>query len=148
MTIVFFIEGNIATGKSTILDLLEKHIPNCQIIKEPLHTWQNIEDTEDCLKEKLEDKFMIYEAHCYCIKDQNGDIHKKCMWRGIELQCGPESDMCNRQVVGSYGIPSYFVDPSDIVECTYGSTASSISTKLMENVIVLICIIVIVGYFD
>ena len=46
MTIVFFIEGNIATGKSTILDLLEKHIPNCQIIKEPLHTWQNIEDTE------------------------------------------------------------------------------------------------------
>jgi hypothetical protein len=111
-------------------------------------TNEKIEDTEDCIKEKLEDKFMRYEAHCYCIKDHNGDIRKKCMWNGEELQCGPESDTCNRQVVGSYGIPSYFLDPLDIVECEYGPATTSFGPKLVVNFMVHICIILIVCHFN
>ena len=33
---VFSIEGNIGAGKSTLLSLLEKNIPNCKIIPEPV----------------------------------------------------------------------------------------------------------------
>ena len=88
---------------------------------------------------------MQYEANWYCIKYQNGDIRKKCMWKGIELQCGPNSDMCNRQVVGSYGIPSDFLDLLDIVECDYGTTIDG--TKLMANFMVLICTILIIYHF-
>ena len=46
MCVVFFIEGNIATGKSTVLELLKEHLPHCQIIKEPLNTWLHIKDED------------------------------------------------------------------------------------------------------
>ena len=79
---------------------------------------ETVEDTENCAKEKLNEKFRQYEAHCYCMETENGEIHKKCMWRGIELQCGRNSDSnCMRQVVGSYGVPSHFLNVSHIVDC-------------------------------
>ena len=39
---VFSIEGNIGAGKSTLLSLLEKNIPNCKIIPEPVGEWKNV----------------------------------------------------------------------------------------------------------
>lgn len=39
---IFAIEGNIGSGKSTFLSLLEKEIPNCLVILEPVDQWQNI----------------------------------------------------------------------------------------------------------
>lgn len=78
----------------------------------------SLEDTEKCLKEKLNEKFMQYEVHCYCLENENGETQKKCMWRGIELQCGRNSDSnCMRQAVGSYGVPRYFIKMSNVVEC-------------------------------
>lgn len=39
---IFSIEGNIGAGKSTILTALEKSIPNCIVLPEPLFDWKNI----------------------------------------------------------------------------------------------------------
>lgn len=39
---VFSIEGNIGAGKSTLLSLLEKNIPNCKVIQEPVEEWKNV----------------------------------------------------------------------------------------------------------
>ena len=79
---------------------------------------ETVKDTENCLKDKLDEKFMQYEAHCYCMDNENGETQKKCMWRGIELQCGRNSDSnCMRQIVGSYGVPRYFLNVSHVVDC-------------------------------
>lgn len=44
MTVVFFIEGNIGTGKSTFLSLVEKHYPQFQVIYEPVDVWTSLSD--------------------------------------------------------------------------------------------------------
>ena len=46
---VFSIEGNIGAGKSTILSALEKAIPNCIVLPEPVFDWKNI-GGDDLLK--------------------------------------------------------------------------------------------------
>lgn len=44
MTKIFFVEGNIGTGKSTFLSLAEKYLPNCLVILEPLDVWTKFVD--------------------------------------------------------------------------------------------------------
>lgn len=39
---IFCIEGNIGAGKSTLLELLEKKVPYCKVIQEPVAEWKNI----------------------------------------------------------------------------------------------------------
>ena len=39
---IFSIEGNIGAGKSTLLSILEKKIPNCLVLPEPVADWKNI----------------------------------------------------------------------------------------------------------
>ena len=39
---IFCIEGNIGAGKSTLLSLLEKNIPNCLVLQEPVAEWKNV----------------------------------------------------------------------------------------------------------
>lgn len=39
---IFSIEGNIGAGKTTLLGLLEKQIPNCKVIYEPVEEWKNV----------------------------------------------------------------------------------------------------------
>lgn len=45
MRVVFFLEGNIATGKSTLLTGLHAAVP-CHIVEEPLATWQDTRDED------------------------------------------------------------------------------------------------------
>lgn len=51
---IFSIEGNIGAGKSTLLSLLEKSIPNCICIPEPVKEWSNI-DGDNLLKKFYND---------------------------------------------------------------------------------------------
>ena len=81
----------------------------------------NIEKTEKCIKEKLYKDFMQYETHCNCIDDETGIARKKCIWRGIELQCGHKHDKCNEKIIGSNVIPRYFLYTTKIVEIEYES---------------------------
>ena len=106
---------------------------------------EKIEDTILCIEKKLLEKFKLFKAHCYCIKDENEVIHKKCMWHGIELQCRPGSDMCNRQVVGSYGIPLTYLNRSYIVDCSDESTSTSIN--VMPHFVLHISTVLIAHYF-
>ena len=39
---IFSVEGNIGAGKSTLLSLLEKSIPGCKVIQEPVGEWKNV----------------------------------------------------------------------------------------------------------
>ena len=42
---IFFVEGNIGTGKSTFLSMIEKFYPDrCQVIYEPLDIWIDFKD--------------------------------------------------------------------------------------------------------
>jgi deoxyguanosine kinase len=44
---VYFVEGNIGTGKSTFLTMIEKCYPErCQVIYEPVDTWTSFRDKE------------------------------------------------------------------------------------------------------
>ena len=43
---IFSIEGNIGAGKTTLLGLLEKQIPNCKVIYEPVNEWKNVGGTD------------------------------------------------------------------------------------------------------
>lgn len=43
--IVVFIEGNIGTGKTTLLSALKEKVPKCQIINEPLEMWRSLSDS-------------------------------------------------------------------------------------------------------
>lgn len=44
---VYFVEGNIGTGKSTFLKMIEKCYPEkCQVIYEPVDTWTSFKDSE------------------------------------------------------------------------------------------------------
>eukprot|EP00041_Stephanoeca_diplocostata_P014669 m.274248 g.274248 ORF g.274248 m.274248 type:complete len:356 (+) comp19757_c0_seq11:201-1268(+) len=43
------IEGNIATGKSTYLELLRTKVPNASVIQEPIQKWMNVEESDDGL---------------------------------------------------------------------------------------------------
>ena len=70
----------------------------------------NIEKTEKCIKEKLYKDFVQYETHCNCIDDETGIARKKCIWRGVELQCGHKHDKCNEKIIGSNVIPRYFLN--------------------------------------
>lgn len=42
---IFFVEGNIGTGKSTFLSQIEKRFPQYQVIYEPLDTWTGMVDS-------------------------------------------------------------------------------------------------------
>ena len=42
--IVYSIEGNIGSGKTVLLHLLSKRLPNILIAPEPLGEWQQIEN--------------------------------------------------------------------------------------------------------
>ena len=45
--LVYFVEGNIGTGKSTFLKMIETHYPDkCQVIYEPVDTWTSFKDKE------------------------------------------------------------------------------------------------------
>ena len=46
---IFAVEGNIGAGKTTLLKLLEKEIPKCKILYEPVDDWKNL-GGEDLLK--------------------------------------------------------------------------------------------------
>lgn len=41
-TKIFSIEGNIGAGKSTLISILEKQIPDCIFLYEPVNKWKNI----------------------------------------------------------------------------------------------------------
>jgi len=41
---IISVEGNIASGKSTFLDIIKEYNPNFNIIPEPIHEWQNVMD--------------------------------------------------------------------------------------------------------
>lgn len=43
---IFFVEGNIGTGKSTFLSVIEKYYPNCQVIYEPVDLWTSLTDDQ------------------------------------------------------------------------------------------------------
>lgn len=43
---IFFVEGNIGSGKSTFLSRIPKFVDDCQVILEPLNIWQNLTDSE------------------------------------------------------------------------------------------------------
>ena len=43
---------------------------------------------------------MNYEAHCYCMKNENGETQKKCMWRGIEYQLQNKYDLLSWKISG------------------------------------------------
>ena len=43
---IFFIEGNIGSGKSTFLKRIPDFVNNCQVILEPLNIWQNLTDSD------------------------------------------------------------------------------------------------------
>lgn len=43
---IFFVEGNIGTGKSTFLTLVKTHFPEFKVIFEPVDTWKSITDSE------------------------------------------------------------------------------------------------------
>ena len=44
---IIFVEGNIATGKSTFLSLIAKHLKNIQAIHEPVDKWTQLKDSND-----------------------------------------------------------------------------------------------------
>lgn len=44
---IIFVEGNIATGKSTFLSLISKHLKNVQTIHEPVDKWTQLKDSKD-----------------------------------------------------------------------------------------------------
>ena len=44
---IIFIEGNIASGKTTFIGLLQNHIPDSQIIYEPLEMWKGLMDDKE-----------------------------------------------------------------------------------------------------
>ena len=46
MTKFFFIEGNISSGKSTFISLLENFFPKCKVIYEPLDVWKDLKDED------------------------------------------------------------------------------------------------------
>ena len=121
--------------------------PGCPSCMEERGT---LEDTEKCLEEKLKQKFMQYEVHCYCLENENEGTEKKCMWRGIELQCRRNSDSnCIRQVVGSYGVPRYELKTSSVVECkTLDVQNSSQNNEKFDYNIQFLLAICIVNYFQ
>ena len=43
---VFFVEGNIGTGKSTFLSLIQKYYPQHQVIYEPVDIWTSLADKD------------------------------------------------------------------------------------------------------
>ena len=43
MRAIYSIEGNIGSGKSTFLSLIQNRIPNIHVMPEPVAEWQNIE---------------------------------------------------------------------------------------------------------
>ena len=43
---IIFVEGNIATGKSTFLSLISKHLKNVQAIHEPVDKWTQLKDSD------------------------------------------------------------------------------------------------------
>lgn len=45
---IYFVEGNIGTGKSTFLSLIEKSRPNSQVIYEPVDIWTSLKDEDGC----------------------------------------------------------------------------------------------------
>ena len=45
---IYFVEGNIGTGKSTFLSLIEKTHPECQVIYEPVDIWTSLKDESGC----------------------------------------------------------------------------------------------------
>lgn len=47
---MYIVEGNIGTGKSTFLRLIEQHIPFLSIVYEPLQAWQTESDSDSILK--------------------------------------------------------------------------------------------------
>jgi deoxyadenosine/deoxycytidine kinase len=44
------IEGNIGSGKSTILKIIREHIPELTILDEPLACWERVGDSVNLLK--------------------------------------------------------------------------------------------------
>ena len=44
---IIFVEGNIATGKSTFLNLISKHLHNIQTIHEPVDKWTQLKDSNN-----------------------------------------------------------------------------------------------------
>lgn len=51
MRAIHSIEGNIGSGKSTFLQLLQSHVPQIQVIPEPVAEWQKISDKFNLLEE-------------------------------------------------------------------------------------------------
>jgi deoxyadenosine/deoxycytidine kinase len=47
---MYIVEGNIGTGKSTFLRLIEQHISFLKVVYEPLHTWQSEGNGESILR--------------------------------------------------------------------------------------------------
>lgn len=48
MANIFFVEGNIGTGKSTFLSLIKKYYPQFQVIYEPVDVWTSLVDKSGC----------------------------------------------------------------------------------------------------
>jgi deoxyadenosine/deoxycytidine kinase len=46
MSVLIQIDGNIGSGKSTLIDRILKEIPNLQLVEEPVKEWQDVKDKD------------------------------------------------------------------------------------------------------
>lgn len=67
MVKIYIIEGNIGAGKTTFLKRIEKKIPNCQVIYEPVSVWQQYTDKEG--KNILEYFYMDPKRYAYTFQN-------------------------------------------------------------------------------
>ena len=55
MRAIYSIEGNIGSGKSTFLNLLKVHVPQINVIPEPVAEWQKVSQKYNLLDEYYKD---------------------------------------------------------------------------------------------
>lgn len=73
--IVYSIEGNIGSGKTVLLHLLSKRLPNILIAPEPLGEWQQIEN-HNLLKVYYDDPHRwAYTFQNYALLTRSNHLH-------------------------------------------------------------------------
>ena len=65
MPTLYFLEGGVAVGKSTLLETIQKHL-DCQVVHEPLDVWTRVRDGHG--KNLLEKFYEDPKAHAYAFQ--------------------------------------------------------------------------------
>lgn len=74
--VVYSIEGNIGSGKTVLLNLLSKHLPNLVIAPEPVEDWQHI-NRFNLLQQYYDDPHRwAYTFQNYAILTRSKHLHK------------------------------------------------------------------------